>query len=432
MLGKILQDLAFSILGVFGSVWWIIAIIIIIYVLLDWHLVSARLDYVRKQKWILLEINFPKENLRSPKSMEQVFSALYATYSFGFVMMDKWVEGKVEEWMTAEMVGFSQGVHFYIRCNEKSRKLVETALFSHYPEVEIDEAEDYVDRFGSNLPNSQYELFGTDFVLNKGNAHPIKTYEFFEDNVEEKRVDPISTITEVMSNLKDDEMAWIQILFRPTGNKEINEEAETIINKIAGRETKKSSSNLISWFFTEIFDFVKNLIVAPVTAPVWPGGEIKKDSATAAQKRSTPGEINVLKGVENKISKLCFECILRFIYIDSRTSFTGQNITAIFGGLRDQFTTQNMNSFRPNMKTMTIPAFSFPFINKKARLLQRKKTIFFNYVNRYFPIGVKPMILNTEELATIFHPPMTQVGAPKLWRLESKKGEPPSNLPINE
>ena len=51
-----------------------------------------------------------------------------------------------------------------------------------------------------------------DLLWLKDSAYPIKTYPYFEEVKEEKRVDPISTVAETMSKLKDDEMIWIQLL----------------------------------------------------------------------------------------------------------------------------------------------------------------------------------------------------------------------------
>ena len=42
----------------------------------------------------------------------------------------------------------------------------------------------------------------------------------------------------------------------------------------------------------------------------------------------------------------------------------------------------------------------------------------------------KAFILSTEELATIFHLPGRVVETPSFTRIESKKAEPPTNLPI--
>ncbi|MBI5731892.1 MAG: hypothetical protein HY982_00850 [Candidatus Magasanikbacteria bacterium] len=47
---------------------------------------------------------------------------------------------------------------------------------------------------------------------------------------------------------------------------------------------------------------------------------------------------------------------------------------------------------------------------------------------RWFP--PKASILNTEELATVFHFPIVTVESPLLRRLETRKGEPPANIPF--
>ena len=55
------------------------------------------------------------------------------------------------------------------------------------------------------------------------------------------------------------------------------------------------------------------------------------------------------------------------------------------------------------------------------------------YVNRsafYKPHKRKTFILNTEELATVYHFPGSVVRTPALGRIESKKGEPSAGLPI--
>ena len=55
------------------------------------------------------------------------------------------------------------------------------------------------------------------------------------------------------------------------------------------------------------------------------------------------------------------------------------------------------------------------------------------YVNRsafYKPYKRKTIVLNTEELATIYHFPRQRCPTPSLARIESKKGEPPAGLPV--
>ena len=46
--------------------------------------------------------------------------------------------------------------------------------------------------------------------------------------------------------------------------------------------------------------------------------------------------------------------------------------------------------------------------------------------------GCPPFILNTEELATLYHFPMRDVKAPLIKKTDAKKAEPPSRLPTGE
>lgn len=413
-------------------IWFVVAFIALylpLFLVKNWWLMRIRRKFISEMKWINLEIKIPKENLKSPKSMEQVFASLYATYSFGFNWIDRWWFGEVEEWMSFEMVGFAQSMHFYAYIPEKHKNLVESAFFAQYPDTEIHVTEDYGGRFGNDLPNDTFDIFGADFILARENYYPIKTYEFFEDIAEEKRLDPIATISETMAVLKDDEMIWLQILIRPTGDN-WKKEADEVINKIMGRETKASGTGIVD----ALFEFLRNLVWAPAQYPVWSegGGEAKPSNPT----RLSPGEQDFLKAVENKTSKPGFETILRFIYLDKKDSFTSSNISAVMGVV-NQFRTQNFNSFRPNPETVTKPRNVGLFF-RKPRLLRRKKKLFRSYLNREMPLQpkrpfslrFKTCILSIEELATIYHPPITIVGAPSLKRLESKKGSAPSSLPI--
>jgi hypothetical protein len=140
----------------------------------------------------------------------------------------------------------------------------------------------------------------------------------------------------------------------------------------------------------------------------------------------TEGEKEVIKAIEQKISKLGFETNIRFIYIDRRDSFTRANVSAITGAFR-QFNTQNLNGFRPDISTLPKITSRFAFF-KALREEMRKRALFSNYRSRI--MNPKVSVLNIEELATIYHPPIVAVAAPMLRRIESRKGEPPPTLPI--
>ena len=62
----------------------------------------------------------------------------------------------------------------------------------------------------------------------------------------------------------------------------------------------------------------------------------------------------------------------------------------------------------------------------------RKQEMFTAYRERAFfrwPYNGKVFVLNTEEVATIYHLPGGVVTTPSLTRISSQKAEPPANIP---
>lgn len=402
--------------------------------LISWnlYLIYIRTRYVNKIDWSMIELKIPKEILKTPKAMEQVFAGLAATYSFGLKPVETYLEGKVEPWISFEMAGYGGGVYFYIRLPSKFRNLVESAIYAQYPEAEIHLAEDYTELLGSVLPNKIYDVWGTDLVLVRENYYPIRTYQHFEETQEEKRLDPIAAISEVMSNLKEGEIIWLQTLISPASD-EWQKEGQEKINEIAGRKTEEEKRG----FGGALYEWAKNLFFAPVEYPSWLDG--KKDETRPASKFLDPHEQDIVKAISNKISKFGFETVIRFVYIDRRDSFSPANVSAIIGSFQ-QFNISYLNSFKPDTdkKTMTVKGgWLAHFFPKYKEIIEfsRKRKIFNRYRLRMFGIRnkVRPekfSVLNTEELATIYHLPTIMVGAPRLRKLEAKKGGPPTGLPI--
>src|SRR5207244_2896796 len=95
-----------------------------------------------------------------------------------------------------------------------------------------------------------------------------------------------------------------------------------------------------------------------------------------------------------------------------------------------------------------INPMTWPFVFRLRRLAARRQRVLQNYLERemyhhtfwgrilsshIFDWNFKsyPMILNTESLASLFHPPsMLVVTAPHTQRVESKKMGAPAGLPI--
>ncbi len=399
--------------------WYLLLIIFLVIVLPDLWLFSRREKYKKNLKWALLRISVPKIPTTPYKAMEQIFAAMHSMYSFGILWKQKWFKGVVENWASFEIVGRNGELEFYVRVLESFRNTVESAVYSQYPDAEIvlvPPEDDYVNQFGTLTLKEDYDIWGSDFILARDDAYPLRTYEYFDHLMEEKRIDPLALLSEAVSNLKPAENVWIQILIRATGDGWIKK-GQKLAAELMGE--KSASKSGLGKALDSLIEFVKNFFIAFVRPPEWGEGD---KAGEAKNKNLSPGNRKIVEAVENKISKIGFETVIRFVDVNKKDDFVRDNINAVMGFLR-QFNTNNLNSLRPNLATM--PIAKKPF--KKMKVDHKKKMLFLNYRLREFPS--KFSILNVEELATIYHLPLASVKAPTVERVLTKKGRPPANLP---
>jgi hypothetical protein len=143
----------------------------------------------------------------------------------------------------------------------------------------------------------------------------------------------------------------------------------------------------------------------------------------------TPGEKEVLKAVEEKISKPFFRVTLRTLYIAKKDLFFPRGQIRIPFSFLSQFNTANLNAFKPLGKTIT----KIVYFLVKRRTYLRKRAMFRKYVGRanpFFPYPGGTIILNTEEIASLYHfPPKAVAPGPYVPRVEAKKREMPPEVP---
>lgn len=408
-----------NILAIWGQIWWIVLPVITAPFFWKWWKYYVHFKWLVSLRWKLLEIKVPKDILQTPKAMEQIFAAAHAPYSYGLRFLEKHWEGKGELFMSFELVSIGGEIHFYLRTPDSLQNLLESAIYSQYPNVEISEVkEDYVRLMPKVMPNKTFQTHGIEFILKEPSCYPIRTYLMFEDAVEERRVDPISGLTELMSKLKPDEQIWVQFIIRPTGD-DWKKEGDEVVNKMMGRDKDKGKKNPLF-----------GLSMQEVVMSPWehPSLDPKKDDKKQDFKFLvlSPTEKEKMEGIERKTAKLGFETTIRFIYIDRRDSFSRDNVQGVMGFFR-QFSTQNLNLLRPYKPTMTAAVHG---LFKQTRLNYRRRVMFERYRDVSMCVKKPIPILNIEELATICHFPITAVISPQLERVEAKKGSPPPTLPI--
>lgn len=405
----------------FIDYWWLVLPPAIFFIFLDIWLIAIRTRWIKALPWITLEIRIPREILKTPKAMEQVFSGMHALYDPPNPL-EKWWQGRLQEWVSFEMVGDSTGIHFYVRTIKRFRNLVEAQVYAQYPQAEILEAEDYTENFPANIPNKEYDLWGTEMIFLKPDAYPIRTYFELEEVQEEKRFDPLSSIAEVMSRLQPGEAIWVQFIIKPADPKWI-EKGVKVVNQIMEKKSApKGAPNLA--------EFLVNLLRAPFEPPTWLGE--KKDQFESLKFLLSPVEKTIAEGIEKKIAKLGFETMIRWIYIGRTDLFSKQYISSILSYFR-HFNTMNLNGLKLNK--FVAPKIRYWWYFKSRREFLRKRALLGWYKTRTMIDNArkqKKIILNTEELATIYHFPTVFVEAPALERVEYKKGGAPPTLPVGE
>lgn len=407
-------------LGVLASYWWVYMPVLLWLGFWGGWEHYARERYLDSLEWTVLKIKPPPVLDRSLKAVEQIFSGLHGIYIGPVSWKDRFFRGKTADWFALEIVGTEGVTNFYVRTLAQYRHIVETNIFAQYPDVEISESEDSLDKWPRFLPNSEVDLFGMELLLAKESVYPIQTYVYFEEKLggpdQLRRIDPLASVSEVFSIFRSGEDFVIQILIRPVGEGWAKE-GSAVIDKISGKEPKKKVGALEG--------FMRHLDTLFV------GSAASKEEK---EKKLTPNETDIIKAIGDKTAKLGFETGIRLAYIAKKEIFHRHHFAAIMGAFK-QLTTQNLNSFKPNSATITYSPGRFHqlFPSDKGffidQLVFKKKwQLYRNLKRRSFPS--KYFVLNTEELATVFHLPGEEVKAPLFPRVEAKKGQPPSGLPL--
>jgi hypothetical protein len=201
------------------------------------------------------------------------------------------------------------------------------------------------------------------------------------------------------------------------------------VEKLIGREVKSKGGMIVD----EAHGWVQ--ATREVTHELFFGalkpGEESKKSAENSMTHLTPGERDVVSAIEANIAKLGFRTIVRFIYWAKTDIFSSAHKASVLGAFK-QFNSLNLNGFKTNSRMSPSSAGG---LFKKRKELYRKISVLNNYKKRYFPFrgfSGRGFVLNTEELATIYHVPGKIVAAPMMPRIEAKKGGPPSSLPVEQ
>lgn len=380
----------------------------------DYVIEYSSRSWLNLLEWTVLELIPPKDIEKSPKVMESVYAGI-AGVVVAINVFDEWLKGSLTDWFSLEIVGEEGAVHFYIRTQKKFRNLIEAQIYAQFPDAEIVEVEDYVNRFPKVIPNRDWDLWGTDVELVRPDPYPIKTYDKFEEDITGTMIDPLAAMAEVIGKLGPGQHIWLQYIIQPLQEKWREGELK-LIEKLSKKAEKKEMNVL------------EHLIEAIVSVPRAFFGPIEFASSEAKDEQPlefklTPGEKEVLKAVEENFGKNAFRTKMRLLILGRKEGFDKTYVSSFFGSIK-QFSDLNLNNLKPNDASKTYANY----LMKKQRMAARQRKIYRRYRSR--SMDGKKVIFSTKELATLFHFPNMEVKAPSVTKIESKRGTAPSNLPI--
>ncbi|HUO75744.1 MAG TPA: hypothetical protein VMU12_02425, partial [Candidatus Paceibacterota bacterium] len=198
--------------------WWVWTPVILAIIAYEEWKDMTRTAFLSELKWTLVEVIPPPDvPLSSPRAAENIFAGLHASYGGGTGWKGMFFKGEVPTWFSFEIVSNGGETHFYIRCPEDKRNVIESIIFAQYPAAEIRIVPDYVDELPATLDPSQYDVTGAELAFTKEDAYPIKTYIEFEEaggKDEYARIDPLAPLMETMSALRPGERLWLQYVVR--------------------------------------------------------------------------------------------------------------------------------------------------------------------------------------------------------------------------
>lgn len=410
-------------ISIFFEYWWLFSFALLWPLYKMMWIIYVQESYIRRIKWHLLEIKVSSEIEKRPKTMEEFFAGLYSNYDTAIdTIYDTHLGGVVDTWFSFEIVSFEGDIHFYIRTPDANRDYIESQVYGVYPEAEINEVEDYVVNVPNDVPDDEWDIWGTDMKLAKDSAYPIRTWNEFEDKGSGEFIDPLGPIVEGVNKLGPDEQFWIQILVRPC-NDDWKKTARAIVYKLAGKTVKEKPKEGFDLIKEELMTLAKEVFSGMSGSGAAAPAEKKNDMPSMLLHLS-PGELDTVKAIDEKIKKPGFETDIRYIYAAKKKVFNKGKGNAVMFSYFLQFSAEYLNRFVPDGKTKTSAYYFFPDARKK----EKKKKIIRKFKAR--TLDVRSYILGSDELATLFHFPTIQVKGPVVPHVEAKKGKPPTTLPI--
>jgi hypothetical protein len=357
--------------------WVVILIMIVAAILLVAIIFGSKISKLRKAKkyerglkMVPLLIHLPPSTddieggSRDERDIDnEAISKAQVMYSILSSTITKGMKTKIygQRHFSFEIIAADHIIRYYAIVPAVLVDVVKQAIQSSYPTARIEEkSEENIFKGGGGID----AVAGAEITLNKESYLPIATYE-------DTKRDANRAMLNVLSSLEENEGAAVQVLFRPAQKKWSSKAKEYVENTQKGKKPKSFGSSL--------GDLAMDIIRAPWEAPSEHEKNSPEDHSISSQKQDE------IQAISNKLKFPAYETLIRII----ASSSSGPRSEAIVGSLASSFA-----------------QFNSPMLNGfKINTMKDHKKLVVDYAFRFFPLKDTSSVLNSVELASVFHLP---------------------------
>ena len=366
-------------------------------------------NYERGLKMIPLKIHLPpaSEDINGEKAAgrdqrdltEEVLSQAQSMYNIISSTATRGFKSKLygQRHMSFEIVARDGIIHYYAVIPTVLLEVVKQAVAAAYPTARLEEVAEHT------VFSKVGKISGTiggEFTLKKSSTLPISTY------MDSKR-DASRALLNAISAAGREDGIGIQILMRPAQEGWTNATHKRIDQMKKNRALGKSASSSSLSFVG--FSSVKDILEAPWKPPQANDPGAKPDEKDAVNKQLTASEQQEIDAMVEKVRYPGFEMMVRVVVSSNtaaRSQVLLQNIISAFS----LFDSPSFNGFRFN-------------VSKNIDALVT------SYIFRFFPQAVNSNILNSVEMATLFHlPDQKSIPTSQVERQMSKQVDGPTEV----
>jgi hypothetical protein len=345
-------------------------------------------NYERGLKMVPMYIHIPpissdiEGNGRDERDLtEEVLSQAQVMYNIIASTATKGFKSRVygQRHISFEIVAHEGLVHYYVVAPVSLTDVIKQSVAAAYPAARLEEVSE------RNIFNPAGRMSGTiggEFTLKKDFAYPIATYN-------EAKRDATRALLNALSGATREDGVGIQILIRPA-LPGWAKAASDVANQIRKNKGVKSGFQ------------TKGIIEA-----LWKPPEVGEVKAEDKQLSST--EQSIVDGIEDKTRYPGYETLIRVV-ASSNTAGRSQALMNNVVSAFSLFDSQTNNGF-------------------KFAVAKNMEEFVTAYIFRFFPQEVNQNILNTVELATLFHlPNQNNIPTSQVQRQASKQVDGPTQL----